>query len=168
MQEDFFFIGAEVEDLTQEGMIGLVNALNSYKFDQEASFNTYARLCIKRKIISTIKKSNTKKSKFLSESLSLNSQGNVDLSDDDDDEKIILVFASNDMLPDDKIIWQEKLKDIKMFIEKKLSSYEKTILAEFLKGLSYEQISKNVKKSKDSVENALSRIRTKLLPLKTL
>lgn len=157
----FFLVGAELEDLQQEGIIALCNAVSSYDENKEASFRTYATLCIKRAIISTIKKFNSKSSKLLSDSVSLE-------DDFDDDDDLIIVIPSTKMLPDDKLIWKEKLEEIKKFVAQNLSTYEKLVLSEYLKGKSYNQIAQAVNKNATSVENALSRIRAKLAPLKNM
>lgn len=163
----FFLVGAELDDLFQEGMIGLFNAINSYDSTRDANFKTFATICVKRSIISAIKKFNSKNSKLLNDRLVLDGEGGLlserNLEDDDD---FVIVLPSHNMLPDDKLIWKEKLEEIKKFVAEKLSTYEKLVLSEFLKGKSYLEISKVVNKDTTSVENALSRIRAKLNPLK--
>lgn len=156
----FFLVGAELEDLQQEGIIALCNAVSSYEETKEASFKTYATLCIKRAIISLVKKFNSKNNKLLSDSIALTSF--------DDDDELIIVLPSKSMLPDDKLIWKEKLEEIKKFVAQNLSTYEKLVLSEYLKGKSYSQIGAVVNKNVTSVENALSRIRAKLAPLKNM
>ena len=158
----FFLVGAELEDLQQEGIIALCNAVSSFDETKEVDFKTYAALCVKRAIISTIKKFNSKNNKLLSDSVSLEDAGF------DDDDEFIIVLPSKTMLPDDKLIWHEKLEEIKKFVAKNLSTYEKLVLSEYLKGKSYNQIAEAVNKNATSVENALSRIRAKLAPLKNM
>lgn len=165
----FFLIGAEMEDLQQVGTIGLFNAVNTFDLNKDASFKTYATVCIKRAVLSFIKQLNNKNNKLFNQSLAIDGNGAmiVDGSIDEDDDMII-VLPSHAMLPDDKLIWKEKLQEIRDFVAKNLSTYEKLVLSEYLKGKSYSEISKVVNKDTTSVENALSRIRVKLSPLKNI
>lgn len=157
----FFLVGAELEDLQQEGIIALYNAVSTFDDTKATSFKTYATLCIKRAIISLVKKFNSKNSKMLSDSIAFEDTF-------DDDDEFIIVLPSKSMLPDDKLIWHEKLEEIKKFVAQNLSTYEKLVLCEYLKGKSYNQIAEAVNKNATSVENALSRIRSKLAPLKNM
>ncbi len=157
----FFLVETELEDLHQEGIIALCNAVTSYDENKEASFKTYASLCVRRAVISAIKKLNSKNAKVLTDSIKYEREGVFD-----DDDEMIIVIPSSNPLPDDKLIWKERLEEIKQFVAKNLSTYEKLVLGEFLKGKSYLEISKVVNKDTTSVENALSRIRSKLSPLK--
>ena len=141
----FFLVGAELEDLQQEGIIALCNAVSSFDETKEVAFKTYAALCVKRAIISTIKKFNSKNNKLLSDSISLEDAGF------DDDDEFIIVLPSKTMLPDDKLIWHEKLEEIKKFVAKNLSTYEKLVLSEYLKGKSYNKIAEVVNKNATSV-----------------
>lgn len=157
----FFLVGAELEDLHQEGVIALFNAVTTYDENKAASFKTYAGICIKRAILTAIKKYNSKSSKLLSNSMTLE-------DDFDEDEEFIIVVPSSNMLPDDKLIWKEKLDEIRKFVAQNLSTYEKLVLGEYLKGKSYNQIAQAVNKNARSVDNALARIRAKLSPLKNM
>lgn len=157
----FFLVGAELEDLQQEGTIALFNAVNTYDEKREASFRTYATVCIKHAIMTALKKFNSKSSKLLTDSMTLD-------DDFDDDGDFIIVIPSSKMLPDDKLIWKEKLDEIRKFVAQNLSTYEKLVLGEYLKGKSHNQIAQAVNKNVRSVDNALTRIRTKLSPLKNM
>lgn len=155
ISRSYFLLGSDKEDLLQEAMIGLYKAILSFDKNQNASFKTFAILCIRRNILSAIKKSNSQKNKTLNECLSLS-----DLTGDE--EENFLFLPSDSRLTDENIIEKEKLQEIKEQIIKTLSKLELKILNLYLKGFSYEDMSKNLKITHKSVDNALSRIKKKL------
>ena len=148
----YFLAGGEIDDLVQEGMIGLYGAINSYSADKNASFKTFATLCIKRKMQSAIKKANSKKNSLFGELF--------------DDEMLDVVdITSEKENPEKNAISKEKYAYIINEVKTKLSELELVILKKYLDGLSYDDISKELNISKKSVDNALFRIRAKLLHL---
>ena len=153
----YFLIGADYEDLLQIAMIGLFNAYNSYDEKGQASFATFARLCIERNIQSAVKKANTEKHKILSSA--------VTLSNKDDDGDISIVIPTYDS-PDVKLEHRENLESIKQQIIQSLSDFELRVIILFLKGYPYTQIAQKLNVSNKSVDNALSRIKNKLSYLK--
>lgn len=157
----YFLFGADDEDLIQEGMIGLYKAVLGYDKQKEASFKTFANICIRRNILSAIKKSNTQKNKVLNESLSLSGLKNFEEEDEGQ-----LYLPTNTKSVDQKLIEQENLKEVKKQIQEKLSSFEISVLSLYLKGMSYEEMAKHLDAPKKSVDNALSRIKSKLKFLK--
>lgn len=150
----YFLIGAEIEDLVQEGDIGFFQAFCSYDKKKMASFKTFAIMCITRQIQSAIKMANRKKH------FALNNIVYFDFLNESNEED--LFFKSEELSPEDIVISEENQQYIKEEIEKKLSKFELKILKEFLKGKSYSQIAQIGDCTTKSVENALSRIRTKL------
>ncbi len=153
-----YIIGAETEDLVQEGMIGLFKAIKDFEPDKGASFPTFATLCIKRQIKTAITASNRQKHKPLNTYISIYAESNekgtllgediADTKDDANPEKLVLVRERNNVL-------NER-------IASELSSLERKVLKLYLDGLSYADIAAALSKTEKSVDNALWRIRSKL------
>lgn len=162
----YFLAGQDEEDLYQEAMIGLFKAEQSFNKSLGIDFKSFASLCINRQIQSAVKSANRKKNKILNDSISLNNQGGIESFDSDDDSELYFIVPSNSPLPDDELIHKEKVEEIKKAIINKLSGYEKKVLALYLKGLSYKEMGKILSKETKSIENCLSRIKTKLSFLK--
>lgn len=154
-----YIIGAEDEDLIQEGMIGLFKAIRDYRPDGEAGFSTFAVICVKRQLITAIKNSNRKKHIPLNTYVSYYAPVN---EDDEADCIVENIMADQRSEPEDIMISKEGVASIEEFIEQKLSSMERRILKEFLTGDSYEQISGRLGYSEKSIDNAIQRIRRKL------
>lgn len=153
----YFLIGGDVEDLIQEGMIGLYKAIKNYSPDKDASFATFASLCIRRQIQSAIRNASTQKNKLLSSA--------VPITDEDDDDYGVFSITSGDR-PDEALINRQTNQEIFIGLKKLLSPLEFDVLKHYLAGLSYEQISQKTNLSKKSVDNALSRIKNKLSSIK--
>lgn len=162
----YFLVGAEYDDLLQEAMIGLYKAYVSFDNSCGASFATFAHKCITRNVQSAVKMANRKKNQMLNNSVSLTSQGAIEVSPDDSDEDINLVIPSDALSPDEKLIESEKLAEIKEKIKSALSKLELNVLMLFLKGDSYCEIATKLNMNNKSVDNALSRVRHKLNFLK--
>ncbi len=163
ISRSFFLVGGDTEDLIQEGMIGLYKAIKYYSNDKNASFSTFASLCIKRQIQNAIKHAGSKKNMMLSSALPLAEVLNID---EDGDTGIGLILPSKDLTPDAEMISQENMKEIKEQIEKNLSALELKILSQYLAGKNYTEIAEKLEINKKSVDNALSRIKSKLSFLK--
>jgi len=157
----FFLVGAEPEDLIQEGMIGLYKATQSYQDSSSASFRTFAYLCVKRQIQTAVKHSNTQKNKLLNNYISLDSQGGIH-GTDIDGEEAVLILPSNSLSPDDEIIAKETYEELLDKIKKALSPLERRVLELYLRGESYLEIASLVGKNYKSVDNTLHRIKNKL------
>lgn len=162
----YFLAGQDEEDLYQEAMIGLFKAEQSFNENAGQDFKSFATLCINRQIQTAVKNSNRKKNKILNESISLNNQGGIDLYESDDDEQLYFIIPSSSPLPDDELIYKEKVDEIKNAINQKLSVYERKVLSLYLKGLSYKEMGQILEKETKSIENCLSRIKSKLSYLK--
>ena len=162
----YFLAGQDEDDLYQEAMIGLFKALQSYKVESGDFFN-FATMCINRQIQIAVKTANRKKNKALNDYVSLNNQGGINIGNDENEDEVLLyIIPSTDQLPDDKLISQEKLVQMKNQIINALSTYEKRVLTLYLKGLSYKKMANLLGKDTKSIENSLSRIKTKLSFLK--
>lgn len=148
----YFLVGGELDDLIQEGMIGLYKAIKTYDENKDASFKTFASLCITRQMQTAIRKTKTIKSKMFFELI-------------DDDILSILDVVSDVENPEEMAISKQKGEYINREIEKELSEFELTVLKKYCLGLSYDDIASECDVSKKSVDNALSRIRSKLLHL---
>lgn len=162
----YFLAGQDEEDLYQEAMIGLFKAEQSFNEAAGQDFKSFATLCINRQIQTAVKNSNRKKNKILNESISLNNQGGIDIYESDDDEQLYFIIPSSSPLPDDELIYKEKVDEIKNAINQKLSTYERKVLSLYLKGLSYKEMGQILEKETKSIENCLSRIKSKLSYLK--
>lgn len=141
----YFIIGADVNDVIQEGMIGLFNAYVNYDETKNAQFKTFATLCINRRILNAINKSKKLASVVLS-----------------DDNLEIITKNSPIFTPEEDFIFNEEYKMLLEEIKKVLSNKENLILNKFLENKSYDEIAEELDITKKSVDNALARIRNKL------
>lgn len=156
----YFIIGAEKEDIIQEGMIGLFKAIQSFNPEKQNSFKTFANLCIERQLITAIKTSNRQKHMPLNGYLSLNTAA----YDDDEDTTVLEVFDSHlTEDPLDTITKREYYQRVENAIDKSLSDFEKQVLARFIKGESYVTIAEKLDTQVKSVDNAIQRIRKKAI-----
>ena len=144
---NLFLLGADNDDLMQEGMLGLIKAVNGYR-QGESSFLTYASTCIKTSLITAVKKYANKKSS------PLNNSDSFDILD-----KIGFLNPT----PEDMVLLAESDKELKLKIYSELSKTEILVLNLYLYGYSYEEIAKNLGKNVKSVDNALSRVRKKII-----
>ncbi len=148
----YFLVGGEIDDLVQEGMIGLYKAIQTYDESKNASFKTFASLCIKRRMQTAVKKQFTIKSSVFNELF-------------DDEMLDYMEPPSEKENPEEKAISKEKYEYMNKEIKTKLSDFEYEVLKKYLGGLSYVDIAKEYNVSKKSVDNALFRIRGKLTHL---
>ena len=146
-----FLIGGDTDDLIQEGMIGLFKAVRDFQPGREATFATFARMCIDRQIYSAIQNSNRQKH------LPLNSY--VSLNQEDESSPIWELSVEN---PEEIIIDQETTRDLQQKISDYLSPMENKVLDLYLKGEGYVEIGIILGKSPKSIDNALQRIRAKI------
>lgn len=124
----YFIIGAEKEDIIQEGMIGLYKAVKSFEMDKQNSFKSFANLCIERQLITAIKTSNRQKHMPLNSSLSLNTS----VYDNEDDVSLMEIFNSNTAEdPLDTITKKEYYRLVGNKIDESLSDFEKQVLSRF-------------------------------------
>ncbi len=157
----YFMIGAEKEDIIQEGMIGLFKAVQSFKPDMKNSFKTFANLCVERQLITAIKTSNRQKHMPLNSSLSLNASA-YNNEDDDGDSSMIEFFDSH-MTEDplETVTKKEYYQRIENAIDTSLSDFEKQVLKRFIRGESYVNIAEKLDAPVKSIDNAIQRIRKK-------
>ena len=157
----YFIIGAEKEDIIQEGLIGLYKAIKGYDTEKKNSFKSFANICIERQLITAIKSSNRQKHIPLNSYLSLNMSA---YDDDEDNTSIYEIFDANVIEdPLDTITKKEYYKSVENIIENSLSVFEKKVLNELVNGNSYIAIAQKLDSPVKSVDNAIQRIRKKTM-----
>lgn len=156
----YFLIGADREDIVQEGMIGLFKAMRDYQPDKVTSFRSFAELCIKRQIITAIKTATRQKHIPLNSYVSLNKP----MFDDESDRTLfdVMSTSSKELNPEHLIIKREELSSIEEKMGEVLSDLEWKVLNAYLEGKSYQEISVEMNKHVKSVDNALQRVKKKL------
>lgn len=155
----YFLIGADREDIIQEGMIGLFKAIRDFKEDKSASFKAFAELCITRQIITAIKTATRQKHIPLNSYVSLNKP----IYDEESDRTLLDVISSTRISdPEELIISREELQFIEGKIGEILSDLEWTVLMSYLQGKSYQEMAVELKRHVKSIDNALQRVKRKL------
>jgi len=155
----YFLIGADTEDIIQEGMIGLYKAVRNYQFKKLSSFKAFAELCITRQIITAIKSATRQKHIPLNSYISLNKP----IYNDDSDRTLLDIIDNmsiND--PQDLFLNGEKLNHLKVKIKRILSDLERDVLESYLDAKSYQEIAADLGRHVKSIDNALQRIKRKL------
>lgn len=159
----FFMIGAEKEDMIQEGMIGLYKAVKSFDLEKQNSFKTFANMCIERQLITAVKNSNRQKHIPLNSSLSLNASA----YEEDDSVSIMEVLETKETEdPSDIIANKEYYKFMEKKINENLSDFEKQVLEQYKKGQSYVAIATKLNSKVKSVDTAIQRIKKKANKIK--
>ena len=146
-----YLVGGETDDLIQEGMLGLFKAVRDYQTGREASFATFASLCIDRQIYNAIQSSNRKKHGPLNSYISLS-----------DEEFELELRQVSEQTPETIVIGNEQAKGLRETIQKNLSAFENEVLKSYLAGNDYVQIASLLDKEPKAIDNALQRIRTKV------
>lgn len=151
----YFLAGGDFEDLIQEGMIGLINALSGFDPCGEATFKTYATFCIKNRVYSAIRQSLRGKNSPLNNYVSIEDAKKMNSSES------VSFEAGAVVDPVKEIIDREEYKELLENVSKLLSKFEAKVLGLYLEGLSYSEISSRLEKSPKAVDNAIQRIRRK-------
>ena len=159
----FFMVGAEKEDMIQEGMIGLYKAIKSFDTEKQNSFKTFANMCVERQLITAVKNSNRQKHIPLNSSVSLNSAAYED-NEDMDKMDVLDIKMMND--PSDIIADREYFENMESKIKENLSSFELQVLKEYEKGKYYAAIAEKLNAKVKSVDTAIQRIRKKANKIK--
>ena len=155
----YFLIGADREDIIQEGMIGLYKAIRDFRSDKLSSFRAFAELCITRQIITAIKTATRQKHIPLNSYVSLNKP----IYDEDSDRTLLDVISGSKITdPEELIISREEFDDIEEKMGEILSSLEWKVLMSYLEGKSYQEIAVDLKRHVKSIDNALQRVKRKL------
>ncbi len=157
----YFIIGAEKEDIIQEGMIGLYKAIKCFDDSKENTFKTFANICVERQLITAIKSSNRQKHQPLNTYLSLNTAA---YDNDEDGAELIETFEVDAIEdPLDTIMKKEYFNEIQNTIHKSLSKFEENVLERYMQGESYEVIARKLDTPVKSIDNAIQRIRKKAI-----
>lgn len=157
----YYMVGAEKEDIMQEGLIGLFKAIKNFNSEKHNSFKTFANLCIERQLITAIKTSNRQKHSPLNSYLSLN----LAAYDNDDTEGSLMEIFKSNLIEDplDTITRKEYFQNLESTIDKSLSDFEKQVLHRYLNGESYVKIAEKLNTQVKSIDNAIQRIRKKAI-----
>ena len=155
----YFLIGADREDIIQEGMIGLYKAIRDFKSDKLSSFRAFAELCVTRQIITAIKTATRQKHIPLNSYVSLNKP----IYDEDSDRTLLDIISGSKVTdPEELIINREEFGDIEEKMVQILSDLEWKVLMSYLDGKSYQEIAGDLKRHVKSIDNALQRVKRKL------
>lgn len=158
--KSMYILGADHEDLLQEGMIGLFKAIRDYDAGRDASFYTFAELCVTRQIYTAVQSAGRKKHSFLNFYVSL--YGNSEKNGEEYPELIQELVAWDAKNPEELVIDRENLESLEKTIEQELSSFEKQVLELCLTGMSYTEIARVLGKTDKATDNALQRVKTKI------
>ncbi|MCL6632900.1 MAG: RNA polymerase sporulation sigma factor SigH [Alicyclobacillus herbarius] len=155
----YFLIGADREDIVQEGMIGLFKSVRDFREDKLTSFKAFAELCVTRQIITAIKTATRQKH------IPLNSYVSLDkpIYDEDSDRTLLDVLSTVRVAdPEDMVIHQEEFDAIEVTMSELLSDLERKVLMLYLDGRSYQEIAVDLDRHVKSIDNALQRVKRKL------
>lgn len=155
----YFLVGADKEDIVQEGMIGLFKAIRDFKDEKMVSFKSFAEICVTRQIITAIKTATRQKHMPLNSYISLNKPVY-----EDDGERTLMDTINHDTVSDPEMLFisKEELLRIEGKINEVLSSFELEVLYLYLQGKSYHEIAGELNKEVKSIDNALQRIKKKI------
>lgn len=155
----YFLIGADREDIIQEGMIGFYKAIRDFRNDKLSSFRAFAELCVTRQIITAIKTATRQKHIPLNSYVSLNKP----IYDEDSDRTLLDVLSSAKVSdPEELVISKEEFLDIETKLEAILSDLEWSVLMSYLDGKSYQEIAQELDRHVKSIDNALQRVKRKM------
>lgn len=155
-----YLAGGDNDDLIQEGMIGLYKAARDFESDRDASFATFASMCINRQLMTAVTTSNRKKNTPLNTYVSFDMPANLD---EDTGVKLVDVLQpSTEQNPEKLFLDKEHTALLEQKLEKELSPFEKIVLDLYLEGKDYLMIARELEKPAKSIDNALQRIRSKV------
>ncbi len=162
--KSMYILGADREDLIQEGMIGLFKAIRDYDTGRDASFFTFADLCVSRQMYTAVQAAGRQKHTPLNTYISLyaNASENGGAEGGEEWELIDSMLSQSERNPEELLIDRENVELLEKIIEKELSSFENQVLDLYLTGMKYNQIAKVLGRDDKSTDNALQRIKTKL------
>jgi len=155
----YYLVGGEAEDIIQEGLIGLYEAVKDYSPDKQASFKTFMDICVTRQIMTAIKTASRQKHIPLNTYVSLNKPL---YSEDSDKSYMDTIIQNRKEDPESLYIDTEKTREINSKIKNSLSDFEYKVLRLYLQGVSYLSIAKVLDKEEKAIDNAIQRIRKKL------
>lgn len=157
--KSYFLVGADREDIIQEGMIGLYKAIRDFRADKLSSFRAFAELCITRQIITAIKTATRQKHIPLNSYISLNKP----IYDEDSDRTMLDILSGTKITdPEEVFISHELSDDLRERIQENLSELESQVLLSYLEGKSYQEMAKELQRHVKSIDNALQRVKRKI------
>lgn len=159
--KSMYILGADREDLIQEGMIGLFKAIRDYDIGRDASFFTFADLCVSRQMYTAVQAAGRQKHAPLNTYISLYANSS-EKEEGEEWEMINSLISKSERNPEELLIDRENVELIEKTIEKELSGFEKQVLDLYLTGMKYTQIARVLGKDDKSTDNALQRIKNKL------
>lgn len=160
--KSMYILGADSDDLIQEGMIGLFKAIRDYDSGRDASFFTFADLCISRQMYTAVQASRRQKHAPLNSYISLYSHVASGNEQGEEAELVSILAAEAELSPEEMVIDRENVENVERARERELSTFEKQVLDLHLTGMGYIQIAKVLGKDEKSADNALQRIKGKL------
>lgn len=162
--KSMYILGADREDLIQEGMIGLFKAIRDYDTGRDASFFTFADLCVSRQMYTAVQAAGRQKHAPLNTYISLyaSASDKKDIGQGEEWELIGSMISKSERSPEELLIDKENVELLEKTIEKELSSFENQVLDLYLTGMKYSQIAKVLGRDDKSTDNALQRIKSKL------
>lgn len=159
--KSMYILGGDNEDLIQEGMIGLFKAVRDYDCGRDASFYTFADLCVSRQLYTAVQASKRKKHLPLNTYVSL--YGNQSGQEDKEESEIFYSLADRaERSPEEMFIDKERVEYLETAIEKELSPFEKQVLDLYMTGMTYSQIARVLGRDEKSTDNALQRLKAKI------
>jgi RNA polymerase sporulation-specific sigma factor len=155
----YFLMGADKEDIVQEGMIGLYKAIRDYDSVKRASFHAFADLCVTRQIITAVKTATRKKHTPLNSYVSLNRPAYDEVS-----ERALVdtIETSKVSDPEEIFIGKEDMRKVEEEIQDALSKFEKDVFLLYIHGMTYQEIAKTLGRTEKSIDNALQRAKGKI------
>lgn len=161
--KSMYILGADNDDLIQEGMIGLFKAIRDYDSGRDASFFTFADLCISRQMYTAVQASGRQKHAPLNTYISIYSHVAGETDAGGEETQLLSILASkSELSPEEQWIDRENAEQLEKTIDRELSSFEKQVLDLYMTGMSYVQIARVLGKDEKSADNALQRIKGKL------
>lgn len=156
----YFLVGADRDDVVQEGMIGLFKAIRDFDNTKQTSFKSFAEICVRRQVLTAIKNATRQKHIPLNSYISLSKPVYED--ENSEDTLIDTLSASGNSDPEELFIGKENIEILGVKIEENLSKLEKEVLRMYLGGISYQEIARVMGRSPKSIDNALQRVKKKL------
>lgn len=153
--KNYFLIGADQDDLLQEGTIGLLKAIKGYDKDK-ASFKTFATLCIRRQILTAVRSSTSQKNIVLNEA-----SGNNLENEDGQEEYPKELYSNTKYNPEALFLSKEKIMEFQDFVEHNFSPFERQVFNYMIKGFSYKEIAEELSKTPKTIDNSFQRIKRK-------
>ena len=158
--KSMFILGADSDDLIQEGMIGLFKAVRDYDMGRDASFFTFAELCISRQMYTAVQAAKRQKHFPLNTYISLDSEAS---GDDKEGMNLAELLANRaELSPEEMFLDKERVAYLERLIEEELSEFEKQVLDLYMTGMSYSQIARVLGRDEKSTDNALQRLKAKI------